>query len=240
MNDAKETYNGWTNYETWAVKLWLDNEPTSYHHWTERARSWKAEEDACGFAEELKEAVQDGNPLAEAASVYADLLSAAISDVDWLEIAESYLDDVEEEAGAEDGEGPTGGEDPGDLFGPVIFAYTRKQAIADGELLDVTETAKEAGFKVPVALTRAVWAEYVRVPEGVEGQDEAGRLWDVLCMCRFGVARGEDRDASEVLFQLHVRNDDRDGEPPLVTLKAVCGPDDDARPAVTIMQVEED
>ena len=24
------SYNGWTNYETWAVKLWMDNEEGSY------------------------------------------------------------------------------------------------------------------------------------------------------------------------------------------------------------------
>lgn len=122
----------------------------------------------------------------------------------------------------------------------VIYAYTRKQAIADGVLVDVTETAKEAGFRIPVALTCAVWAEYVAVPEGVEGQDEVGRLWDVLWMCRFGIGRGNNRDASEVLFQLHVRNDNREGDPPLVTLKAVCGPDDDGEPCITIMLPVED
>ena len=121
----------------------------------------------------------------------------------------------------------------------LIYAYTRKQAIEDGVLVDVTETAKEAGFRVPVALTAAVWVDYVAVPEGVEGQDEAGRLWDVLWMCRFGIGRG-DPGRSEVLFQLHVRNDNRGGEPPPVTLKAVCGPDDDASPCVTIMLSDED
>ena len=126
------------------------------------------------------------------------------------------------------------------LFGELIFAYSRRQALNDGVLVDVTGTAKEAGFRVPVAITRAAWAQYVEVPEGVEAQDEAGRLWDVLWMCRFGIGRGENRDASEVLFQLHVRNDNCEGEPPLVTLKAVCGPDDDAGPCITIMMPEED
>ena len=56
----------------------------------------------------------------------------------------------------------------------LIFSYTRAQAIEDGVLVDVTETAKEAGFRIPVALTQSVWAEYVAVPEGVEGQDEEG------------------------------------------------------------------
>src|SRR5262245_46930249 len=62
----------------------------------------------------------------------------------------------------------------------VIFAYTRAQAIADGVLVDVTDTANGAGFKIPVALTSRVWAEYVAVPDGVECQDETGRLWDIL------------------------------------------------------------
>jgi hypothetical protein len=121
----------------------------------------------------------------------------------------------------------------------VIFAYTRKQAIEDGVLVDVTETAKEAGFRIPVALTHAVWVRYVEVPEGVEGQDEKGRLWDVLWMCRWGVERGN-RAGSELLFHLYVRNDNRPGDPPLVRLKAVCGPDDDASPCITIMLPDED
>src|SRR3954451_8782369 len=100
----------------------------------------------------------------------------------------------------------------------IISSYTRAQAIADGVLVDVTEAAKEAGFRIPVALTAAAWAEYVAVPAGVECQDEAGRLWDIVWMCRHGISRGS-RDRSEILFQLHVRNDNRAGEPPLVSLK---------------------
>lgn len=44
---------------------------------------------------------------------------------------------------------------------PVVHAYTRAEAIEDGFLVDVTETAREAGFRVPVAVTRGVWAEAV-------------------------------------------------------------------------------
>ena len=65
--------------------------------------------------------------------------------------------------------------DPKDL----IHRYTRAEALADGVLVDVTETAKEAGIRYPVALTRAVWERYVRVPDGVLCQNEAGRLWDI-------------------------------------------------------------
>ena len=120
----------------------------------------------------------------------------------------------------------------------IIHAYTRAQAVADGVLVDVSEAAREAGFRYPVALTRAVWDEHVAVPPSVEGQDEAGRLWDVLTMLRFAIRAGG--GGSELRFRLHVRNDNRDGEPPMVELKAVCGPGDDMEPCITVMLLSEE
>jgi len=43
----------------------------------------------------------------------------------------------------------------------LIHSYTRAEALADGTLIDVSETAREAGFRVPVALTRAAWFDCV-------------------------------------------------------------------------------
>ena len=125
------------------------------------------------------------------------------------------------------------------LTPPLVFSYTRAQAIADGVLVDVTATAAEAGFVIPVALTAAVWAECVRVPAGVVAQDERGRLWDVLSVLRFAIRRQAGGEP-ELLYQLHVRNDNGDGEPPLVTLKAMCGPNDDGSPCITVMRPDED
>lgn len=124
-------------------------------------------------------------------------------------------------------------------FGEVIFAYTRKQALADGVQVDVTTTAKEAGIKFPMFLTRAVFDACVALPEGVIGQDEAGRTWDVVWMTRFGILRarpGVDR----IPVALYVRNDNRAAR--LVKLVAVCGPMDmdDAQPAITILMPDED
>ena len=119
----------------------------------------------------------------------------------------------------------------------VIYTYTRAQALEDGVLIDASETAREAGIKFPVGLTATVWGQYVEIPEGVTGQDETGRLWDILWMFRCAAAKF---DGSTLLFKLHVRNDNRDGTPPLVTLKAECGPGDDAEPVITIMLPEED
>ena len=42
-------------------------------------------------------------------------------------------------------------------FGEVIYAYTRKQAVADGVQVDVTKTAQEAGINFPVFITRGVF-----------------------------------------------------------------------------------
>lgn len=55
----------------------------------------------------------------------------------------------------------------------LVHAYTRAQALADGMLVDVSEVAREAGFKVPVALTAAVWAELREAEEG-SGRVAAG------------------------------------------------------------------
>ena len=66
-----------------------------------------------------------------------------------------------------------------DVFGPVIYSYTRAQTVADGVQVEVTKTAAEAGIRFPVFLTRGVFEQFVAVPPGVTAQDEAGRLWDI-------------------------------------------------------------
>ncbi|CEJ49090.1 hypothetical protein XAB3213_4920001 [Xanthomonas citri pv. bilvae] len=71
----------------------------------------------------------------------------------------------------------------------LIHAYTRADMLEDGELIDVTEVGREAGFTVPVALTRSVWADCVEWSAADNArkhacQDEAGRLWDVVYMAR--------------------------------------------------------
>ena len=62
----------------------------------------------------------------------------------------------------------------------LIHSYTRMQAIEDGVLIDVSEMAKEAGFKFSVAITNTVWTDLIVPNEEVNGQSIEGRLWDTL------------------------------------------------------------
>jgi hypothetical protein len=121
----------------------------------------------------------------------------------------------------------------------LIHQYTRADALRDGVLIDVSETAREASIRWPVALTVAVWAKCVAVRPGVLCQDEAGRLWDIVWMLRCAI-RGSHDGARELRFGVHVRNDNLERTPPLVRLKAVCGPGDDGEPVITIVLPQED
>ncbi len=121
-------------------------------------------------------------------------------------------------------------------FGPVISSYSRAQAIEDGTLIDVSETALEAGIKFPTALTRNVWNQYVEIPQGVQGQDESGRLWDILWMLHHAIKTGQ--GGSNILYPLYVRNNNRHAD--FVHLRAICGPGDDWAPVITIMMPNED
>ena len=105
MTDTTDTsYNGWKNYETWAMALWIDNERSDYEWSREYANDVRKmeEEDLNGrtragvLADALTEYMVMMAPLLEEASVWSDLLHAAISEIDWYEIAENYLSEVDE------------------------------------------------------------------------------------------------------------------------------------------------
>lgn len=123
----------------------------------------------------------------------------------------------------------------------VIHSYFRAQAIEDGGLVDASAMAKGAGFKFPVAITRAAWEDAVAWDDGNGGlQDEDGRLWDVLWMARDAAKRarhGQDRVDFSVL---RVPSTPRSRAPKLTGLIMHIGPGDDAEPVITIMKSGED
>ncbi|MDE0147912.1 MAG: hypothetical protein OXM58_06035 [Rhodospirillaceae bacterium] len=129
-------------------------------------------------------------------------------------------------------------------FDPVVSVYTRAEAIEDGILVDVTETAREAGFRIPVAVTRSVWDRLVALPQGYLGfQDESGRLWDVLWMARFYALRASNSDRVRMCVLVRdIRKDLRDSHrPPRRHFPIVAiGAGDRGEPVITVMFSEDD
>ncbi|WP_336643776.1 DUF6573 family protein [Microbacterium sp. MMO-113] len=128
-------------------------------------------------------------------------------------------------------------------FGSVIHSRTREDALADGDLVDAGDMAREARFRIPVTLTRAAWAEAVEWDDDrPEPQDEDGRLWDVLYMA--GHAAGNAPGQSRVTFRVYrVPNEDRGrqwNEAELIELALHIGPGDEGEPVITIMLPRED
>lgn len=116
----------------------------------------------------------------------------------------------------------------------LIYAYTREQALDDGHLVDVSETAWEAGFRIPVALSAGVWEDVNAIPESRKGiEDWQGRLWDLLWMTRAAVRNAE---GMEIVYRLIMPV----GRKKLYDAKLHVGPGDDLAPVATILRPGED
>lgn len=98
-------YNGWYNFEAWLCSLWIDNDQGLYNYWRQvtdmACRTCNAlydsqtDKEAATYwlSERLKEWVEENDPLSGTANLYADLMGAAISEINFYEIAEHWIDD---------------------------------------------------------------------------------------------------------------------------------------------------
>ena len=103
-----EKYNGWSNWESFTVALWINNEEGSQDYWIEQGKQaledaqeskyfTKEEEAVFLLAEELKAFYEDSHELTlEHSGLYYDLLMGALQVVDWREVAESLLETAKE------------------------------------------------------------------------------------------------------------------------------------------------
>lgn len=105
-------YNGWSNYETWVVKLWIDNEQPHYETVTDQVQAiWagagERDEDSSptlsreqraryDLADWLKGWVHEAFEL-PTEGLAADLVGATLSEVNWDEMAQSFLEDEREQ-----------------------------------------------------------------------------------------------------------------------------------------------
>jgi hypothetical protein len=86
------TYQGWTNYETWAVALWLNNEPHTHTFLRRIARDILTGYEA-GRADYLKDWVEAYYLLSKIDSLAGDLITHALGQVNWREIIDAAKED---------------------------------------------------------------------------------------------------------------------------------------------------
>jgi hypothetical protein len=91
MANEETGYNGHANYETWTVNQWLNDDQATQNRWAEIARNNRETSDT---ADALKDSYAADMP--ELNGVWADLMNAALSEVNWYEIAEDLRPEIHE------------------------------------------------------------------------------------------------------------------------------------------------
>ena len=116
-------------------------------------------------------------------------------------------------------------------FGPVIYSYTRAQAIDDGVLVDLTqfETVRQH-WKLHMACTDSVW-NAIEDAVHQHGHDIEGILHDISTMAKIAIARNHGTDT--LLFTVIIGNTHKN-------LKLHIGLGDTAEPVLTLMLPHED
>lgn len=192
-------YNGWSNYETWCVNLWLTNDSGSAD-WLEET-AIEALKDADGDRDDARDALAQtleqlhDDALADRfpelsrgkGGVFGDLLGAAMSAVDWREIAEAALSDIDVFVSGRNLPGFLPDESPDRCYGSDaqreardLAAYAMEQDaenVADG--IDDVDTPAGSEKAESIAAELRAGAEAARNETGEFSYTIAGRCYFV-------------------------------------------------------------
>ena len=93
-------YNGWTNYQTWCFKLWLDNDLNLYNEFynyivqnIDDARVLRL---TCNYLKDIADELTEEHYENEAC-FGQDLIGYALNEIDYTQIATSFIDDIRKE-----------------------------------------------------------------------------------------------------------------------------------------------
>lgn len=111
-------------------------------------------------------------------------------------------------------------------FGEVIYSYSRKQAIQDGVLVDLSQwKVARDHWKLPLACTSAVFS-IMEQAVNAEGCDYPGIIHDLSWLAKQAI--GKSNNGPQVYFACTVGNR-------TLNFKMHCGPGDDPMPVLTLM-----
>ena len=121
----------------------------------------------------------------------------------------------------------------------VIFSYTRQEALSDGVLVDLSDLAREAGFRWPLAATSRLYHEYLvpMITLVYEGQSTIGRVWDLLNVLKYDTNQAKPNSSIRftVLFVMSPGT-----RPVPIDIVATVGPGDSGEPVITCLLPDED
>jgi polyribonucleotide nucleotidyltransferase len=95
--NTENSYSGWSNYDTWNFKLWLDNDQKTqeivlnavkYAH-----KQFTKNSEAIHYIREFLELYAKNNAPELENSFYSDVLNASIRSVNYYQIADAYFFD---------------------------------------------------------------------------------------------------------------------------------------------------
>jgi hypothetical protein len=116
-----------------------------------------------------------------------------------------------------------------------------QRAISEGKLVDVSDTAKEIGISIPVAVSSALWKTYIEPEESITvGQTKNERIWNVISLLlstlKSGMKPFDDSSSLMVQYQVHFVND---GVLTMTSLQAIIRKAAEGQSFIQIMLEEE-